>query len=252
MHSQRPRVVLLGASNLAQGLEVATAAARARLGGPVEVLAACGRGRSYALESRFLTRVLPGIESSGLWAALAQRAPAETHVLATDLGNDLAFGASAARIEGWLERVLGRLAHPGVRGVLTGLPLAKLERVSPREFALWKCVFFPTRRIEREALLEEARELEERSSALARRLGFTKVALDPAWYGRDPIHYARAKRSEVWRSLVEPWGAAVGAAPPDAERSGWLWYERVRLLGIPTGRPQPCARLTDGTTFSLY
>jgi hypothetical protein len=252
MTSQTPRVVLLGASNLALGLELAVDAARAHFGGPVEVLAALGRGRSYGMRSRFLVRSLSGIDSCGLWRELERRPRAPTWFVATDLGNDLAFGARAEVVEAWVERAIARLRACGAQGVLTGLPLARLERLSAREFEIYKRVLFPFQRMERETLLAEARELERRSLGLAARHGLAHVALEERWYGVDPIHFARGARPEVWRRLIAKWGLAPRGLALASRRSGWLWYESAHVAGLALGRAQPCARLEDGTTFSLY
>ena len=61
------RIVALGASNLVRGLPTVIATARASWGPAVEVLAALGRGRSYAGRSVFLGRALPGILDCGIW-----------------------------------------------------------------------------------------------------------------------------------------------------------------------------------------
>jgi len=58
--------VLLGASNLAIGLDAVLRAAASRLGAPLEVLAALGRGRSYGTDSWFLVRRMPGIADCGM------------------------------------------------------------------------------------------------------------------------------------------------------------------------------------------
>lgn len=244
--------MLLGASNLTFGLRAAADAARAKLGGPVDVLAACGKGRSYALRSCFVVRTLPGIDSCGLWRALEAAGERPTFAVVTDLGNDLAFGASAEQVAGWLDGVLARLAGHGARTVLTGLPLASLRRIGPIEFTFWKHLFFPTRRVDRARLLEQAPELDARVAELARRYGLPKVDPEPDWYGLDPIHVRRGRRAEAWSAFVARWSDAPpnGAAP--AKLRGSLWYEQVRLFGLETGRAQPCAALADGTTFSLY
>lgn len=249
------RIVLLGASNLSGGLRTVVDAARARLGGPLDVLAAPGKGRSYALESRFATRALPGIDACGLWRELERRAPLPTYALATDLGNDLAFGARAVQIEAWLARVLDRLQARAAEVVVTRPPLATLLAVPAWEFRLWAALFFPLRTIERELLLAQAQELDERVVALAQARGLVLLAPDPSWYGRDPIHIARAHRAAAWSTYAAGWKRipTPDARPaPPARLDGRLWYERVRILGFECGRAQPCARLDDGTTLSLY
>jgi hypothetical protein len=250
MPSQTPRLVLCGASNLTLGLELAVDIARARLGGPLEVLAACGLGRSYGAESRVLTRVLPGIERCGLWSALAER-PA-THALVTDLGNDLAYGTAATVVARWLEVTLERLSERGARGSIGGLPLSSLRGIGKFEFQFWKTVLFPSRPLERARLLGEAEELELRARELATHFGWSFVESDPAWYGRDPIHHTRAQRERAWRALLAPLGGEAAAPLQRSPRRGRLEYAEVRRLGLRMGRPQPCAALADGTTFSLY
>lgn len=250
MPSQTPRLVLCGASNLTLGLELAVDLARARLGGPVDVLAACGLGRSYGVESRVLTRALPGIDRSGLWNALATRAP--THCVVTDLGNDLAYGTEAKVVARWLESTLERLSVPGVRGSVGGLPLASLRAIGSFEFQFWKAVLFPSRPIERARLLAEAEALEAHAKELATKFGWSFVESDPSWYGHDPIHHARSQRERAWRALLAPLGGDLAATLQRSTRRGRLEYAEVRRLGVRMGRPQPCARLADGTTFSLY
>jgi hypothetical protein len=250
MPSQTPRLVLCGASNLTLGLGLAVDLARARLGGPVDVLAACGLGRSYGVESRVLTRVLPGIDRCGLWSALATRPP--THCVVTDLGNDLAYGTAAKVVARWLEGTLERLSVPGARGSVGGLPLASLRAIGNFEFQFWKAVLFPSRPIERARLLAEAEELEAHAQELAKKFGWSFVESDPSWYGRDPIHHARSQRERAWRALLAPLGGEPAAPLQLSARRGRLEYAEVRRLGMRMGRPQPCATLADGTTFSLY
>ena len=57
----RPRLVALGASNLARGFGALVAATRAAWGGPFDVVSAFGPGRSYGMASSLLGRRLPAI-----------------------------------------------------------------------------------------------------------------------------------------------------------------------------------------------
>src|SRR6185312_15364145 len=98
-----------------------------RAGGPVEVLAACGHGRSYIAWSRFLAiRHLPGIAGCGLWQALEDRPGLSTVALLTDAGNDLVYGAPVPAIVRGIEACLEKLAARRAQIVLTPLPLARL------------------------------------------------------------------------------------------------------------------------------
>src|SRR6185312_6977256 len=105
------RAVLLGASNLKASLPLVVDLLRRRAGGPVEVLAACGHGRSYIAWSRFLAiRHLPGIAGCGLWQALEDRPGLSTVALLTDAGNDLVYGAPVPAIVRGIEACLEKLA----------------------------------------------------------------------------------------------------------------------------------------------
>jgi hypothetical protein len=249
----RRRLVLLGASNLTRGFGTVVGFARARLGGPLEVLAALGHGRSYGPEpSHFLGRTLPGIASSGLWRRLAEAPagpPAPVHAVVTDLGNDLAFGAPPERVGEWLRAALDRLEACGARPVLTELPLARLERLSPRWFAFWSRLFFPGHDLEHERVLASARALQQILREEARTRGLALVAVREDWYGADPIHYARSRERDAWGAILAPFGSEPappgrGVRPPQAAES-WLF-------GIERRRIQPAARLLDGSELSLY
>jgi hypothetical protein len=264
------RVILLGASNLSRGLAIAVDEARAALAAPLELLAAPGRGRSYKLESRFLGRVLPGILDSGLWTALEEAPPRPTWALLTDVGNDLAFGVESARILEWVgesldrvERARGRAVEsdpPGERGrtAITTLPLFNFEGLAPWKFAFWSRLFFPGRGLERERLLERARELDAGLRELARTRGLALVEARPEWYGADPIHVKLARRRDAWRGAFRAWGD--GPAVPGSGgllgltglESQLLPPQRRRLLGLERVHRQPCRRLRDGTSLALY
>lgn len=245
--------MLLGASNLAGGLRELAGVARARSGARVEIFAAAGNGRSYGQLSHFLGRVLPGIDACGLWPALDASTRARTVALVTDLGNDLAFGASAEQVQRWLEIALDRLARHDAQVVVTGLPLESVERMPPWEFRLWASVLFPWHKIVRERVLEQARELDGRLAELARARGLAKVDPRLEWYGHDPIHVKRSARAVAWRTYTEPWGGDAGPEQAKTPKlDGRLWYEQVRVLGVPCGVSQPCARFDATSSLRLY
>jgi hypothetical protein len=249
------RAILLGASNLRAGLPLVIDGLRRQAGGAVDVLAACGHGRSYGAWSRFLfVRRLPGIAGCGLWPALGERPPLRTLALVTDVGNDLVYGVPVQRIASWIETCLDRLAFHRCEIVMTLLPLQRLERLSPRQVRLATALLFPGRKPSWPGLLEQARGLDER----LRRLGQTHGArlVEPAadWYGIDPIHLRRSLRQEAWQQIVSHWSAASSRAglPPMRVRIPLLGAAEMHLFGIRLGTPQPAARTADGTTLSLY
>jgi hypothetical protein len=224
---------------------------RRRAGGPVEVLAACGHGRSYGAWSRFLgIRQLPGIAGCGLWQALEDRAALPTLALLTDAGNDLVYGAEVAEIVRWIEICLDRLARRRAQVVITLLPLARLERLSPWEVRLAVSLLFPGRRAPWPALLERARQLDERLRRLGREHDALLVEPEASWYGIDPIHLRRSRRREVWERLTGVSGPP--AAEPARLRLPLLGAETMRLAGRSFRTSQPAVHLADGTTVALY
>jgi len=251
--SEPARAVLLGASNLTIGLRHALAAASARVGAPLEALAALGRGRSYGTDSWFLCRRLPGISSCGLWRALEDGGRRPTWALVTDVGNDLPYGATPESILGWVEQALDRLDAVGARTVITSLPLDNLRRIPAWQFELWRKLIFPLHRTSREAILARAEGVDAGLRDLARRRGLALVEHQRGWYGADPIHVRRSRRASAWSAILAPWGAQDPGASAARMPPAWtLVPERRWILGREGGRPQPCARLEDGTTLSLF
>jgi hypothetical protein len=253
------RVVLLGASNLWLSLATVVETASRIWGRPLDVLAACGHGRSYGLRSTLLwLRDLPGIVECGLWPALAQRPPAATAVLLTDVGNDLVYDAPVADILGWVEACLDRLQRAGARVVLTALPLASISTVGPARYRLMRTLLFPGCRLTYATVLERAHELDRRLRDLAGLRGLALVEHQREWYGLDPIHIRRRHRGVAWRDVLAPWAEGAALPPPvPASLRRWLRLcllapERRWVLGRERQRAQPAARLPDGTTLSLY
>jgi len=250
------RAVLLGASNLKAGLPIVVDGIRRKAPGAVEVLTACGHGRSYGAWSRFLfVRRLPGIAGCGLWPALEERPPLRTLALLTDVGNDLVYGVPVERIASWIEICLDRLAFHRCEIVITLLPLQRLERLSPGQVRLATALLFPGRKPSWPGLLEQARELDQRLRQMGQARGARLVEPAADWYGLDPIHLRRSLRREAWDRVVSGW-------PEDSETPGGLLKDLPRiplfgaaelsLFGIALRSAQPALRLADGTTLALY
>jgi hypothetical protein len=249
--SPQSRAVLLGASNLRISLPFVLDRLRRRTGGPVEVLAACGHGRSYGMWSRFLgVRRLPGITGCGLWRELGRRPPLPTFALVSDIGNDLAYGAGVARTAAWVESCLDRLTGPGTEIVMTLLPLARLERLSPRQVRLAVSLLFPGRDAPWPALLEQARELDGRLRRIGRERGARLVEPEAEWYGLDPIHPRRSRRREIWTHAIPV--ASSAPHPAGRPRIPLFAAEETHILGLSLRRSQPAVRLDDGTTVLFY
>jgi hypothetical protein len=253
------RVVLLGASNLSQGLATVLATARRQWGRPLDVLTADGRGRSYGMPSRLLGRGLSGIADCGLWNELEARPRLPTAALLTDVGNDVMYGASAEQILEWVRICLDRLSrHDDVRLVITGLPIARVEKLSPEQFLVLRSVLFPRNRDDFASVLRRAQVVDEGLRGLALRYGAAFVAAPVEWYGADPIHIRRPLRPAVWSTVLSSWSAS--ATVDRAVRvSIWnsiraqLWAPAEReLFGATRRRRQPLVEYADGTRLSFY
>lgn len=251
------RVVLLGASNLVRGLATVLTAARARLPGPLDVLAAHGHGRSLGHRAWFFGRELPPIRDCGLWEALAGRPPLPTWALFTDAGNDLGYGHPPEEILADAAVVLERLAAAGARTVVTGIPLESTLRVSDGTIAVLRRIFFPASPLTAAQVRRRVPEVDAGLRALASRHGATFVELPGAWYGVDPIHLRRRAHGEAWGTILAPW---TPATPAQVERGAIPLDLRLRvavpdrrwLFGREQRGRQPAVVLDDGTAVSIY
>jgi len=252
------RVILLGASNLTRGLATALETTRAMWGGPLDILAALGHGRSYGIRSRVLVRELPGILTCGLWDAVASRPALPTVALITDVGNDLLYEVPVDRIVEWIEQILDRLLRLDARIVMTRLPVMNVAALPAWQFRLMRALLFPASRLTLETVIEQAFELDERMQALAKSENVRLVACREEWYGFDPIHIKRRRYPRAWRDILATLDD-VGSAPAPigvsfAQRLSLLRVrpERRWVFRVEQYRSQPCHRFDDGTTVSLY
>ena len=257
------RVVLLGASNLTLGIAGVVEMARLAFGGPVQFLIAMGHGRSYGRRSSVLGRSLPGISECGLWEALRRDSNSRSFALLTDIGNDVAYGASVASIERWVAECLDRLADVEARVVMTLLPTESLQALSRWRFAVARAILFPGRRLSLDDALARSRELDDRLRELGRRPNVRLVENPGRFYGIDPIHIRRRCRAAVWAQVIRSWGVDGGVDGAQARplprpslgcrlRIRIATPERWWLFGHQRGRPQPAGRLADGSTIALY
>jgi hypothetical protein len=251
------RVVFLGASNLTRSFRTALATAHSYCGGPLEVFAALGHGRSYGMASRVLWRGLPGIRECGIWQALAQVPPAPTAAAVTDIGNDLLYGAAPATIAEWVAEALVRLAAQNARTTMTMLPLASVARMREWQFHVASRCLFPKCRLGFAEMLDRAQDLNARLRALAAAHGVTTAELPAAWFGFDAIHLRRGAWREAWSEILADWrddervvAHANFSHSKFALRS--LKPAERRMFGKPQRFAQPCATLRDGTTIALY
>lgn len=250
----RETVVILGASNVqmcASGL--IGQALRAAGAAEADVLVAAGHGRSYGEWSRMMGRGLPGIVDCGLWPALASR-PGENGGIAviTDIGNDLAYGVSGARLAGWVETCIERLRGRGMRVAVSRFPAPSVASLGWLRFQVLRALLFPSRRFSLASILEEGAELNERLEHSASAAGAIWVPLAPEIYGADRIHWSLGSRALAWSALTEPLNAAVAPAIPPPVTLRGARAELRTLFGRERRCPQPSVRLAGGSTVSFF
>ena len=117
-------------------------------------------------------------------------------------------------------------------------------------------MFYPFRRLDRARVLADLRAVDRGLRELARAHGATAVALQPAWYGLDPIHVRARSRDEAWSTVFAAWPprASGASCANDAGTSSLLWArpERRWLAGWEQRGAQPARLLAGGGTLSLY
>jgi hypothetical protein len=257
MQSPGKRVVLLGASNLMRGISTVVETAQCTWGTPLDVMAASGHGRSYGMTSRVLGRSLPSIVSCGLWDDLAQRTPLPTAALITDVGNDIVYGADANQIAGWLEQILERLSPICQQIVVTGLPLASIQRLSHWHFQIFRTLLFPGSRLTLDASLQHASDVDARLRNAATKYGASFAAPRLQWYGWDPIHIRLRHWSRAWSEILANWSDEPSQETASGSLLRWSKLRAQRplvrtLFGIEQRRAQPTCKLRNETIVSLY
>lgn len=255
------RAIVLGASNVAIGFPAVVASAAARWGRPLDLLAACGHGRSYGLTTRVLGRGLPSISDCALWERLRERPSAPTAALLTDVGNDLLYQAPVATILAWVESCLRRLRECDARVIVTGLPLCNLANPSPRRFLFFRTLFFPGCSLPLEQLIDSARRLDDGLASLTERYQAVRVEPQAAWYGLDPIHLRYLQADHLWPEILASWTARE-TSTVDGQSLRFNMIQRWRLhrlapaswtwQGRPRQVPQPAAALPEGVRLWLY
>lgn len=228
----------------------------------LDVLGAFGHGRSYGMTSTFAARTVPGILDCGLWKTLAGIPAAPTWALVTDVGNDIAYEAGAERTAAWVEECLRRLTAHGARIVLTGVPVASLERFADWQISLARRFFFPGSGLTPADVWREVRELDGRLRELRERWDVVWVEPEAAWYGIDPIHARRSRAAAAYARMLAPWSPPAAGSPENgrlAERSFSKWLRLRRMLpetwtwlGRELGRPQPAGVLPGPIRVHLF
>jgi hypothetical protein len=244
---------------LTRGISTAVETAQGIFGQPLEVLTALGHGRSYGIDSRMLGRRLPGIIECGLWEALAGAPRTATTALLTDIGNDILYDVGVQQIVAWVDSAIDRLQSAEARISMTLLPVAAIERLGAKRFALFRQLFFPKCRLSLAEVSRRALKLHDELRGLGQSRGVRLVGHDETWYGFDPIHIRHRHWQAAWPQILSAWhdGQCAERPLPRGSIARWM-YLRTRcphqrcLFGIDQRRAQPSARLRDGTTIAFY
>ena len=248
------RVVLLGASNLSLGFPLVVQQLCSGLPRPLEIFGAFGHGRSFCTWSRVLFRGLPGIDRCGLWSDLDRAADASesrTLALVTDVGNDLIYGSSPDVIARRIEGCLAALRNHRAEIAVTRMPLASVERLSAVRYHATKAVFFPRSGGRWSEMQRKSRELDQALVEMGIRSSARMVEQPLDWYGFDPIHIRRSRRSHAWQTIFSAWPSFRPAAKH--ERLALSDIARIRLaapaerslFGQPQRRAQPALKLSE-------
>ncbi len=256
--TDRPRVILLGASNLTRAISTVVETARQIAATAVDCYIAMGHGRSFGMETTVFGRTLPGILPCGLWEALQRAEPASrTYVLLTDVGNDIPYGAKPDSILSWLGQCLQQVDATGTRLALTQLPLAALATLSRRRYHLLRRLLFPSSEVSYEMALERVEVVNDGLGEIAKRFGAAPIEMPSAWYGPDKIHIKAHCFRTAWPTILQTWSPE---APRPTPHFSLRRYRRcrsargqdVRFLGRNIGMAQPARVFPDGTALHLY
>jgi hypothetical protein len=250
-------VVLLGASNLLRGISTVVETAELVWQTPLDVMAACGHGRSYGMTSWVLGRSLPGIIACGLWEDLSRRPRLPTSVLVTDIGNDLVYGANVDQIAAWIECCLERVTPLSDRLVVTQLPLESLARLAPWRFRLLRTILFPRSKVKFHDVMAGAQQLNARVLELAKRFGAVVGSVPQPWFGWDLIHIKRRHWSRAWHEILSGWRDDKVSQRARGSLIRWLTLRSQRPLdrrwfGREQHRAQPTCVLRSGSVISFY
>ena len=252
----RPRVVVLGASNVSRGLSRLVAAMETRAPG-ADLFVAAGHGRGYGVNTRVAARRLPSILRSGLWRGLDRHGGETPLALVTDVGNELLYGARAVLVASWVRETVWRLADRGATIAITRLPMAGIAEVGPVRYRALRTFFVPGCRLSLAGLKEAATRLDADLQTIAGDFGAQVIEQPAHWYGFDTLHVRRRHLDDLWHMACNAWGIPVVESPGASSLATWARVgtkaAEVRSLGgVMRFTRQPVLPLRSGGTLSLY
>jgi hypothetical protein len=255
-HFTRPRVVVLGASNVSRGLSRLVAAMETRAPG-ADLFVAAGHGRGYGVNTRVAARRLPSILRSGLWRGLDRHGGEAPLALVTDVGNELLYGARAVLVASWVRETVWRLADRGATIAITRLPMAGIAEVGPVRYRALRTFFVPGCRLSLAGLKEAATRLDADLQTIAGDFGAQIIEQPAHWYGFDTLHVRRRHLDDLWHMACKAWGIPSAQSSVKSSATDWLKIgtkaAEVRSLGgVMRFTKQPVLPLRSGGTLSLY
>jgi len=218
MAAEFRQVLLFGASNLVLGWRALTRQLQQRLSQPVQLHTCLGMGRSYLRPSRCLQRVLPGVLESRIWQNLPAPATTPPLVLLTDVGNDIIYRYAPPDIQQAVGETVRRIRQWDARAdiILTGLPVAALNDLTPFRFRIARRLLFQGSPLTLSEAREQSHQLQQLLIELAAEQGLRMVHPQRAWYGIDPIHYRRGCRDAAFGTYFDHWTQVQVAAGAEA------------------------------------
>ena len=252
----RPRVVVLGASNVSRGLPRLVTAVESRSPG-ASIVVAAGHGRGYGVNTRVMARRLPSILGSGLWRGLDRHEGGPLSALVTDVGNELLYGLTVEQVASWVRESVRRLADRGATIAVTRLPVASIAAVGQTRYRALRTFFVPGCRLSLHDLKHAATGLDAELQGIARDAGARVIEQPAHWYGLDTLHVRRRHLDDLWGAVCGAWGlhptdAVVTPSVAAWARIGTRAAEVLSLAGVMRFTRQPVLSLRTGGTLSLY
>lgn len=253
------RIVLLGASNLTLSLRLVIQQIQHHCGGPSEVLAAAGHGRSYGESSQVLIRELPGIIACDLWSQLEAGEARPTYAFLTDIGNDVLYGFPPHQILQWITWCVELLQEQSAYIVMTNLPIVSIESLPEWRYQLFRNLFYPSCQLSRNEAVERVKVIHQGLIELAARKQLILCEQQPEWMSMDGIHYVYWKRHVSYQHICAHFNPSRNhadlAVTDQLFSQKWQQHPRFayqKRFGKEKRCPQPSGLLTDKTMVFLY
>ena len=270
----RTRVAVLGASNVRRSLFPLIEQLFRTYARPIEILFACGHGRSYCRPNRVLGWSLPGISESDWTIPWRQEDDAQRIAIVTDIGNDLLYGIAPSMLLDHVACCLDTM-RANDRVMLIGLPIERLKEVDRLQFELFRKIFFPGSTLSLNTAIDSAHEVGEGLQQMVLKRHHVWLSPPSTWYGIDPIHIRNRLHKNVWMTILKRLSevACEGTASvlmsdelsrdPGVDASFRLRrIERARLvfsrakrqtwMGICRDQAQPSLSFDDGSSVSFF